>query len=146
MSISDNNKMNIAIILCIALCISMLTLFSCSNKTGKVEIVSEESYFSEVSEENGYVYYYVNLTIKNDSDSEKSFKLIGDFSTERQIGIIELASLTAKTSDGSEVITLDKGEKIEGLSLVFTGKKAAGYDGYILKADRNLPKIQIIEQ
>lgn len=125
----------------------MLPSCSANYKSLDIEIIEEKSFFSDAKEQDGYVYYYCTLTLKNNTNEKKNIKLEGLFPEEYKKGIITFDKCYAVTVDGeSDIVSIAANSEIEQLEIVFTCKKSQNYTGTTLKENRLLPDISIIEQ
>lgn len=134
---------------CLLLIICLLALPSCSAtyEAVDIEIVEDKSFFSDVKEQDGYVYYYCTLTLKNNTNELKSFRLEGVFGDEYEKGIITAEKCYGVTFDGeSDIISIKPNGETEYLEIVFVFEKNESYTETPLKENRLLPEINIVEQ
>ena len=129
--------------------ILMLALPSCSAtyEAEDIEIVEDESCLARVAEQDGYIYYYCTLTLKNNTNEKKSFKLEGEFPDEYKKGIITAEKCYGVTvGDESDTISIQPNGELELTEVVFVFEKNESYTGEALKENRFLPEINIVEQ
>lgn len=132
-------------IIAMVCCIFSLSLCACGKKTtehtANVAILTDQSYFSDVTTDGTNVYYSYVLSIENSEDTDTKITLIGDFSWEYQAGIIDTNILTGIAADGS-VIFLLPAHSVKEYPVTFSAQ-IGKTKSTVLKQDRNLPEITI---
>jgi len=132
---------------CLFLCLMMLPSCSATYEAADIEILEDESCLARVAEQDGYIYYYCTLTLKNNTNEKKSFRLEGRFPDEYKKGIITAEKCYGMTVEGeSDTISIQPDGELEYTEVVFVFEKNESYTGEALKETRFLPEINIVEQ
>lgn len=110
------------------LLISLVGVFgACVNDS--INIVEEESFYSDFYVENDVV--YINCTLTVEATKDQSVCFVGDFADEAEIGLLKEKSLETTS------FNIQKGKQT--IDVTFIGS----FGGNNKKADRKLPDISI---
>ena len=106
----------------------------------KVEVVKNESWFSDFEIQNGETLIYCELTLKNNSNAPTTFSVKGVFDKDYESGLVSDKVVTGYFEDSGETsITLGPQEKVSNKRIVFKSKN----NGCEIKQDRELPELRI---
>lgn len=124
--------------LILAVLTTLCILVSCGNVTGakELKVIDSKSYFSEYTVEEQTVNIKFCITIKNQTDTNVTFKLIGDFSKDEGVLVKNRRIIAKEISTGEEKLSIQPKEE-KTFELVFID----AYAGTNQKKDRLLPEI-----
>jgi hypothetical protein len=109
------------------------------NQIEELHILKESSFYNDFYIEGEKVYIECKITIKNNSNNERSFKLHGDFKEDVQLGLLKNENLIGYRQDlNTTEFTVDKKSK-QFFTVTFIGDFAGNNKRY----NRNLPKIRV---
>lgn len=133
--------MKFKLTICLACIICIITTFlgGCSFNRKNIYI-DNESFFSDFKVEDGNVYIYCTLIIKNATGTEKNISLKALLKDDTENGLLQEPLLDGYSiNESAQSFHLQEGKN--RLDVVFVGKHAGGYQ----KHDRTLPEIIITE-
>lgn len=127
---------------CSIVIIAIVTVFGIINKENvDLEIIKDESCFSDFNVENDKVYIKCELKIKNISSKNKTFTLNAILKDDVLIGLIKNENLQGFNTELTENKFIIDPKTSNTFSVIFIGDFA----GTNRKHDRNLPPITITE-
>ena len=125
--------------LVITLMVIMVVLISCGNKTD-LELVDDKSFYEDFVVDGNFIIYNCTVALKNDNSSSVTVKLLGDFQTEYDLGIVTKASEYGIYNDSYEITVEANTEAVYNVS--FKLPLNTEYSGTVMKFDRELPPIK----
>lgn len=137
-----------AVIIIFAICFlfNNFNLFNNSNKNvknGEVIIIGDKSFLNNFEIVGKEVHIYYEVSLKNNSDSSKTVKLVGDFQKEVDNGLLKSNILEARFIDlNDNSITINGNSEIKYIKIEFVGEHAESLN----MSSRNLPYIEVIEE
>ena len=129
-------------ILCYLFAFLCIILCSCqAEKVSNLNLIEEESFFSDFVIEDGTVIFYCKISVLNETEELKLVEIHGDFTEDFESGLISKASLTADDPDtGVTSFLLSPGEN--QFRIAFSCEHAGRTT---MKQTRLLPQIRITE-
>lgn len=125
------------------ICASVIGFLTLGNsQKGSVEIVEDNSYFSDFVVQDGETKINCVITFKNTSDKDITFLVKAHFTDDFESGLVSDEYVIGICEDtGEEFITIKAGETIEYKGVAFCSKN----NGSEIKSDRLLPDLTIEE-
>lgn len=107
-----------------------------------VMIVEDESFLSDFEVVNNEVHIHCVVSLKNNSSDTKEVRLVGNFPSEAESGLLKENSLVAHfIKDNTDSIIIDGNSTIKYIEIEFVGE----YAGKSGMSDRMLPNIEVME-